>query len=181
LLLLISGGGGGLGTFSGGSHEPFGPPPRCGVHREREVDMAFFICVRKGSFPLPRVLLCLCGCCYWVAFLDEIEDGDTDRCYHHQRQCSGQCSFIVLSTTWRSHDVDSCGDSKAWSYSLVSAGDLLPGFNVRRFFDMNQSGGEQRRPVLFSGHGMAFVVICVIFRVLNVKRIYILLSGKIKS
>jgi hypothetical protein len=57
LLLLISGGGGGLGTFSGGSHEPFGPPPRCGVHREREVDMAFFICVRKGSFPLPRVLL----------------------------------------------------------------------------------------------------------------------------
>jgi hypothetical protein len=44
---------------------------------------------------------------------------------------------------------------------------------------MNQSGGEQRRPVLFSGHGMAFVVICVIFRVLNVKRIYILLSWKI--
>jgi hypothetical protein len=79
----------------------------------------------------------------------------------------------------RSHDVYSCGDFKAWSYSLVSAGGLLPGFNTRRFCDMDQSGGERRRPVLFSRHGVAFVVICVIYRVIIIKRICILLSDGI--
>jgi hypothetical protein len=49
---------------------------------------------------------------------------------------------------------------------LVSAGGLLPSFNARRFFDMVQSSGERRRLVLFSGHGEAFFVICVISRVL---------------
>jgi hypothetical protein len=79
----------------------------------------------------------------------------------------------------RSHDVDSCGDFKAWSYSLVSAGGLLPGFNARCFFDMDQSGGERRRPVLFSCHGVTFVVICIMYRVLIIKRICILLSDGI--
>jgi hypothetical protein len=116
LLLLISGGGGGLDAFSDGSKEPFGPPPRCGVRWERDIGMPF---------------------------------------------------FIVLSTSWRTHGIDSCGDSKAWSYSLVSAGGLLPGFNARRFFDMDRSGGERRRPVSFSSHGVAFFVICVISRYLS--------------
>jgi hypothetical protein len=35
------------------------------------------------------------------------------------------------------------------------------------------------QPVLFSGHGVAFFVICVISRVLIRKRIYILLSDEI--
>jgi hypothetical protein len=179
LLLLISGGGG-LGAFSGGSQEPFGPPPRCGVRRERVVGMSFF-CVQKGSFPPSwGFFCCLCGCCYWVAFLDEIKDGDARSLLPLPTpECSGRCSFIMLSTAWRTHGVDSCGDSKAWSYSLVSAGGLLPGFNARCFFDMDWSGGERRRLVLFSGHGVAFFVICVISMVLIVKRICILLPDGI--
>jgi hypothetical protein len=86
--------------------------------------------------------------------------------------------IIVLSTAW-THGVDSYGDSKAWNYSLVSAGGLLPGFNTRRFFDMVQSGGERRRPVLFSDHGVSFFIIYVISRVLIRKRICILLSDEI--
>jgi hypothetical protein len=75
--------------------------------------------------------------------------------------------------------VNSCDDSKAWSYSLVSAGGLLPGFNAWCFFDMDRSGGERRRPGLFSAHGVALLVICVISRVLIIKRICILLPDGI--
>jgi hypothetical protein len=126
--------------------------------------------------PLPpwRFFCCLCGCCYWVAFL--IEDGDARSLLPlSTSECSGRCPFNVLSTTWRIHGVDYCGGSKAWSYSLVSAGSLLPGFNAQCFFNMVQSGGEQRRSVVFSNHGVAFFVICVISRVVIRKRICILL------
>jgi hypothetical protein len=126
------------------------------------------------------VFLLLSRVRFALAFLDEIKDGDARSLLPLSTpECSGRCLFIVLSTAWRTHDVDSCGDSKAWSYSLVSIGGLLLGFNARRFFDMDRSGGEWRRPVLFSGHRVAFFAICIISRVLVVKMIYILLSDGI--
>jgi hypothetical protein len=176
LVLLFSGGGGGLGVFSGSLHVPLGSLPRCVVHREREVGMAFSFCVWKGScFPSWGFFCCLCGCCYWVIFLDVLEDGDARLLLPlPSPECSGRCSFIMLSTAWRSHGVDSCGESKAWSCSLALAGRLLPGSNVRRSFDLDRSCGERRRsPVLFPAHGVVFFVICVISRVLFVKRICI--------
>jgi hypothetical protein len=98
-----------------------------------------------------------------VAFLDEIEDGDAISLLPlPSLECSGRCSFIVLCIAWRTHVVDSYGVSKAWSYSLVSAGGLLSSFNAQRVFDMDQGDGERRRLVLFSGHGVTFFVICVI-------------------
>jgi hypothetical protein len=143
--------------------------------------MAFFFCVRKGSFPPSwGFFCCLCGCCYWVAFLDEIEDNDTRSLLPlPSLECSGRCSFIVLTTAWRTHGVDSCGVSKDWSYSLVSAGGVLLGLNAHRFFDMDQSGSKRRRLMLFSGRGVAFFVICIISRVLIIKRICILLPDGI--
>jgi hypothetical protein len=176
LVLLFSGGGGGLGVFSGGLQVPLGSLPRCMVHREREVGMAFSFCVWKGScFPSWGFFCCLCGCCYWVIFLDVLEDGDARLLLPlPSPECSGRCSFIMLSTAWRSHGVDSCGESKAWSCSLALAGRLLPGSNVRRSFDLDRSCGKRRRsPVLFPAHGVVFFVICVISRVLFVKRICI--------
>jgi hypothetical protein len=94
-------------------------------------------------------------------------------------ECSSRYSFNVLSTAWRTHDVNSYGDSKAWSYSLVLAGGLISVFNARCFFDMIQSSGEQRRLVLISGHRVAFFIICIIYRVLIRKMIYILLFDEI--
>jgi hypothetical protein len=135
--------------------------------------MAFSFCVWKGScFPSWGFFCCLCGCCYWVIFLDVLEDGDARLLLPlPSPECSGRCSFIMLSTAWRSHGVDSCGESKAWSCSLALAGRLLPGSNVQRSFDLDRSYGERRRsPVLFPAHGVVFFVICVISRVLFVKR-----------
>jgi hypothetical protein len=142
---------------------------------------AFFFCDQNGSFLPPYgFFCCLYGCCYWVAFLVEIKDDDARSLLPlSMLECSGRCSFNVLSTAWRTHGVNSCDDSKAWSYSLVSAGGHLPGFNARCFFDMVQSGSERRRAVLFSGHGVAVFVICVTSRILIRKRNCILLFDKI--
>jgi hypothetical protein len=63
--------------------------------------------------------------------------------------------------------------------------ELLFGFGkwsssrLQRSFDMDQRDGERRRSVLFSGHGVAFVVICVISRVIIIKMLCILLSDGI--
>jgi hypothetical protein len=171
--LLFSGDDGGLGVFSGGLQVPLGSSPRCVVHREREVGMAFSFCVWKCScFPSWGFFCCLCGCCYWVVFLNVLEDGDAKSLRPLPApECSGRCSFIVLSTTRRSHGVDSCGESKAWSCSLALADGLLPSFNVRRSFDLDRSCSERRRsPVLFPGHVVVFFVICVISRVLIIKK-----------
>jgi hypothetical protein len=130
--------------------------------------------------PLWRLFCCLCGCCYWVAFLFEIEDSDVTLLLPLLTpECSSRYSFNMLSTAWRTHDVNSCGDSKAWSYSLILTGGLISVFNARCFFDMIQSSGERRRLVLISGHRVAFFIICIISRVLIRKMIYILLFDEI--
>jgi hypothetical protein len=124
----------------------------------------------KDQSPLPVGSFGVC--CYWVIFF-EFEDGDARLLLPLPwPERSGRCSFSVLSTAWRSHGID----FKAWSYSLASASGLLPGFNAPSTWIRGTVSGEGR---CRSGHGVAFVVICIISRVIIIKMLCILLSDGI--
>jgi hypothetical protein len=80
-------------------------------------------------------------------------------------------AFNDSSASWWARGVHSCGDSKAWSCSLVVAGEFFSGFNIHHFFDKVWSCRSRRRSLMvLVDPDEDICVICLVFMVFFKKK-----------